>query len=270
MSRGIAGAAARRPPQWPLPGASAWGEDGYGLWLEIAVGDEAGEGGPDVVQRLRWIEPGEFMMGSPADEPGCAEDEGPPHRVRLTRGFWLADTACTQAFWQAVMGANPSQFNDDPHKPVEQVSWDEVQDFLRQLRARLPGVDAALPSEAEWEYACRAGSATAYHWGEAIEPEQANYAGEGTRPVKSYRPNDWGLYEMHGNVWEWCADGMRRYEAGDYEDPRGPADTARRVVRGGSWDNGARGLRSAFRGEGLRGRRNDNQGFRFSLRSITG
>ncbi len=254
-------AATRRPPQWPLPGASAWGEDRYGLWLEIEVERS--------VQRLRWIEPGEFLMGSPPDEQDRFEGEGPQHRVRLTRGFWLADTACTQQLWQAVVGSNPSRFADDARQPVEQVSWDDVQQFLAKLRDRLPETDPSLPSEAEWEYACRAGTTSAYHWGATITPQQANYGKSGgTPPVKSHPPNDWGLYEMHGNVWEWCADGLRRYEAGVFDDPRGP-DGDGRVVRGGSWHSEARRLRSACRDAWLRGGRSANLGFRFALRSIS-
>jgi formylglycine-generating enzyme required for sulfatase activity len=262
------------PPQRPL-WAKDLARDGQGLYLDV---DFAG-----VVQRFRWIEPGEFMMGSPADEPQRNDDEGPRHRVRLSKGLWLADTACTQALWRAVMGGkNPSFFQGDVRNPVEQVSWDDVRHFLEHVSARLPGVVADLPTEAEWEYACRAGSETPFSFGATISPEQANYDGnypcaggrkgqdrQKTVAVKSFAPNDWGLYEMHGNVWEWCADGRREYDVEMHEDPRGPESRAPRVVRGGSWSNHAWWLRSAFRRAWHRGYRFDCLGFRFSLRSTS-
>jgi formylglycine-generating enzyme required for sulfatase activity len=238
----------------------------------------------DITQRLRWIEPGEFLMGSPEDEPERFSDEGPRHRVRLSQGYWLADTACSQAFWQAVMGGNPSRFTDDPQNPVENVSWDDVQGFLDQLKTLFPGLDADLPTEAEWEYACRAGTETAFSWGNRITPEQANYNGnhvyadgpkgayrKKTLPVKSFRPNPWGLYQMHGNVDEWCADGQRKYSAEAQVNPRGPAvsDKVGPVVRGGSWLDEPRWLRAAYRRRWPRDWRCDFQGFRFSLRSTS-
>ena len=255
-----------------------WGDDALGLWIDV---DLAG-----VVQRFRWIEPGEFRMGSPADEPERTEDEGPRHRVRLTTGFWLADTACTQALWMAVMGGeNPSAFQEDARNPVEGVSWDDVScasGFLQRVASLAPGVIAELPTEAEWEYACRAGSETPFHFGPTIGPEQANYDGkhpyaggrkgeygQKTVPVKSFVPNDWGLYEMHGNVWEWCADGPRNYTDGTVADPRGPDVDAPRVMRGGSWFSEGGWLRSASRNEGPRDDRGDNLGFRFALRSTS-
>ena len=157
------------------------------------------------------------------------------HRVRLSAGFWLAHTACTQALWAAVMGGkNPNRFRDDARNPVEKVSCDDVSAFLHRLVPLLPGVAADLPTEAEWEYASRAGSETRFHFGATITPQQANYnakhpydgwkKGKSRRktvPVKSFAPNDWGLYEMHGNVWEWCADGLRDYAGEMVEDPRG-------------------------------------------------
>ena len=142
----------RWPPAFPPAGASAWGDDPYGLWIEVVIG------GP--VQRFRWIEPGEFLMGSPEGEAEREEWEGPQHVVRLTKGYWLAETACSQALWEAVMGANPSHFKDDPQNPVEQVSWDDVQTFLGRLNGMVPSLDAGLPSEAQWERACRAGTST--------------------------------------------------------------------------------------------------------------
>ncbi|MCC2868994.1 MAG: formylglycine-generating enzyme family protein [Candidatus Accumulibacter cognatus] len=259
----------RRPPVLPPAGALAWGDDACGLWIDV---DLAG-----VVQRFRWIEPGEFMMGSPDDEPEREKDEGPRHRVRLTTGFWLADTACTQALWRAVMGGkNPSRFQEDERNPVENVSWDEVSGFLRRLASLVPGIVAELPTEAEWEYACRAGSETPFHFGATITPERANYPYIGgskgkdrktTVPVKSFPPNDWGLYEMHGNVWEWCADGMRTYDGAEQENPRCPEGLAARALRGGSWFSHARYARSAFRDANAPDYAFRSGGFRFALRS---
>jgi formylglycine-generating enzyme required for sulfatase activity len=218
-------------------------------------------------------------MGAPEDEPERFPNEGPRHKVRLNQGFWLADTACSQALWRAVMGNNPSRFQDDPQNPVESVSWDEAQVFLGRLQAWLPGVKLSLPSEAEWEYACRAGSDSPFNFGDTISPDLANYDGnytygdgrEGeyrlkTVPVKSFAPNAWGLWQMHGNVWEWRADGRRDYGPGPAMDPRGPEGHAPRVVRGGSWDDWPRRLRSAYRFQRHRGDRNGFLGLRFSLR----
>ncbi|MBA2594891.1 MAG: formylglycine-generating enzyme family protein [Gammaproteobacteria bacterium] len=192
-----------------------------------------------------------FLMGSPEDEPERHDDEGPRQMVTLTRGLWLADSACTQALWRTVMGANPSRFTGDEQRPVERVSWDEVQGFLRALEALLHGCIIGLPTEAQWEYACRAGSDTPFSFGARITPAEVNYDGnhpyaggekglfrKETVPVKSLPPNDFGLYEMHGNVWEWCADGLRRYDGQAQQDPEGPVldgPEAHCVVRGGSW-----------------------------------
>lgn len=233
------------------------GRDAFGLYADFTVATPHGR----ATQRLRWIEPGRFLMGSPEDEPDRDGDEGPQHPVTLTRGFWLADSACTQALWRAVMGSNPSRFIGDDERPVERVNWHDVQSFLRALEHLLPGCEAGLPTEAQWEYACRAGSETPFSFGAQITPEQVNYdstfpyAGgatgayrEQTVPVKSLPANAWGLYEMHGNIWEWCADGLRPYCGQPQKDPKGPAgyDT-RRALRGGSWFGSAEIARSAFR-----------------------
>ena len=256
------------------------GLDSYGVFAEFGIESSGGE----VVQRLRWIEPGVFWMGSPESEAERSDDEGPRHQVTLTRGFWLADTACTQALWQAVMGDNPSHFEGDARCPVEQVSWDDVERFMRKLESLLPGSEAGLPTEAEWEYACRAGTQSAFSFGEQITPEQVNYDGnhpyaggkkgqyrERTVAVKSLPPNAWGLYEMQGNVGEWCADGLRGYNALPQRDPVGLVETgggARRALRGGSWLVFAWWARSAFRGAGTPGDAYLGLGFRLCLRSI--
>lgn len=252
------------------PWASASGSDEYGRFVEIAVGG--------LSQRFRWLEQGSFAMGSPTSERERSDDEV-QHPVTLSRGFWLADTACTQALWQAVTGANPSQFTDDPRNPAENVTWDDVQAFIAELNRRLPGLQARLPSEAEWEYACRAGTKTPFSFGENITPEQVNYDGnhpyvggekgeyrQRTVPVGSLPPNAWGLYEMHGNVREWCADWYAAYPTGDQLDPQGPQTGDIRVLRGGSWADMGRRVRSATRswikfGSGISGR----FGFRLAL-----
>ncbi|MBL8460799.1 MAG: formylglycine-generating enzyme family protein [Zoogloea sp.] len=266
------------PDPFPPACASAWGDDPYGLWCEIEVGG--------VVQRLRWVEPGVFMMGSSEDERGrvageIAEDwwkndiecEGPQHQVTLTRGFWLSDTACTQALWLAVLGGkNPSGFSGDLERPVETVSWDEVTErFLQGLQRHLGDeVAVVLPTEAEWEYACRAGTKTAYAFGEAFEPSRATVNSKETVRVKAYPPNPWGLYQMHGNVWEWCADDQRPYGAWPVTDPAGDREGAVRALRGGTWNGVPGRARSAFRDGSHRHDRYNLIGFRFALRSIQG
>jgi formylglycine-generating enzyme required for sulfatase activity len=248
-------------PSW----ASAIGRDRYGLWTEFTIPDL--EDAP-VLQRMRWIAPGRFLMGSPETEAGRSRDEGPQHWATISRGFWLADTACTQALWQAVMGDNPSEFKGDPMRPVEQVSWDMAQSFMREIEDKVPGLGLSLPTEAQWEYACRAGTETAYSFGAAITGELARFYGPqsknlGTVPVGSLPPNPWGLFEMHGNVWEWCADGRREYGPDPVTDPLGPLETrAERALRGGSWGSGARDLRSAGRSAGDQGLRGSGVGFR--------
>jgi formylglycine-generating enzyme required for sulfatase activity len=254
--------------------------DDYGALANLTIMTEAGS----VEQSFRWIEPGTFWMGSPDDDLERSGGEGPRHEVTISRGFWLADTACTQALWQAVMGDNPSHFKDDPQQPVEQVSWLHVQNFLRELEKLLPGCRADLPTEAEWEYACRAGTTTPFSFGPQITPEQANYDGnypyaggeqgefrQKTVAVKSLPANPWGLYEMHGNVWEWCKDGQRTYDEQAQIDPVGPmrhGEDEPRSVRGGSWSGNARGSRSAFRYAFPAGLAFSDLSFRFCLKSI--
>jgi formylglycine-generating enzyme required for sulfatase activity len=141
----------------PEPWAVEWGEDQFGQFMSFAVGD--------VVQRMRWVRSGSFLMGSSRGEAGRFNNEGPQHSVELRHGFWLANTPCTQALWQAVMGENPSRFVS-PARPVEQVSWDDCQVFLTRLNTLVSGLSARLPTEAEWEYACRGGTTGATWVGE--------------------------------------------------------------------------------------------------------
>ncbi|WP_005220748.1 formylglycine-generating enzyme family protein [Marichromatium purpuratum] len=256
------------------PWATDWGWDAYGAWVEFAIEDKDGQ---PVTQRMRWIEPGCFWMGSPDDEPGRDSDEGPRHEVTIQEGFWLFETACTQALWEAVTGENPSFFKG-LDRPVEQVSWDDVQGLVETINARLPGLALSLPSEAQWEYACRVGSDTAFSFGETITPEQVNYDGnypyaggakgldrQETVPVKALPPNGWGLYQMHGNVWEWVQDAWHDTYKGapiDGSAWESAESGAGRVIRGGSWLDVARYCRSAHRYWFVPVNRNFNLGFR--------
>jgi len=234
------------PPDFPAAWASAWGEDLYGLWQAFVIGG--------VRQVMRWIPPGRFEMGSLKEALESFENEK-QHPVTLTRGLWLAETACTQALWRAVRGDNPSSFDGDPERPVEQVSWDDCQAFIAQANEHFPaGFRLRLPTEAEWEYACRAGTRAPFSFGAGLTTELANYHGrkkgeyrQSTLPVHRFQPNPWGLYQMHGNVWEWCRDWYGSYPDGPIMDPKGPEQGLGRVRRGGAWNSLGRGLRSAFR-----------------------
>lgn len=224
------------PPAW----ASAWGQDQYGPWAALSVGD--------VEQRLRWIPPGRFLMGSPDDDREALRNEKPQHQVELSKGFWLFDTPCTQTLWQAVMGTNPSHFKGE-QRPVEKVSWKDCQEFITKMNELLPGLALRLPTEAEWEYACRAGTDTPRYAQDldAIAWYREN-SGGGTHPVGQKDTNAWGLYDMLGNVDEWCHDGRREYAQERVVDPVGPLEPgADRVLRGGYWLWGARYVRAAYR-----------------------
>ncbi len=217
------------------------GHDKFGLWTEISIGEAR--------QRLRWIAPGKSLMGSPESEQGRLNSEGPQHEVTISKGFWLFDTACTQALWQAVMENNRNHFKGQD-RPVETVSWDNAQDFLRLINERIPGLGLSLPSEAQWEYACRAGTTTPFSCGENITTDQVNYDGRypyaggpqgvyraETVPVASLPANSWGVYEMHGNVWEWCADAWHAGYKGAPSDGSvwDEKKAAGHVLSGGSW-----------------------------------
>ena len=281
--------ASDKPPSW----ATNWGHDTYGPWAELTVYNSAGQ---QIVQSLRWISPGSFTMGSPEDEEGRYEDEGPQHKVTLTKGYWLFDTPVTQALWEAVMGNNPSYFKS-PERPVESVSYDDAQDFLNKINQRFEGLDLSLPTEAQWEYACRAGSELATYAG-AMEIEgkhnapvldniawyggnsgvdfdldegydssdwsekQYDHKKAGTRSVGLKQANSWGLYDMLGNVLEWCHDDRRNYTDTAETDPVGSLESQSRALRGGSWINDARNVRSASRFQGDRDSRGYGTGFR--------
>ena len=224
-----------------------------------------------------YCPPGEFMMGSPATEEGRGDDET-QHRVRLTKGFWLGKYPVTQGQWQSVMGRNPSKFTGDDVLPVEWVSWNDCKRFIKKVKSSVKqqlGGDARFPTEAEWEYACRAGTTTAYFWGNALNGDRANCDGrkpcgtktkgpylKKTTPVGRYAPNPWGFHDMHGNVFEWCNDWAGCYPTGSVTDPIGPARGDRRVLRGGGWGSYARYCRSASCGGYFPGCCNGDFGFR--------
>jgi formylglycine-generating enzyme required for sulfatase activity len=243
--------------------ASEWGVEKYGLYADMEVNG--------IKQRMRYISPGSFMMGSP--EGVGRDDEHPKHPVTLTEGYWLADTPCTQALWQAVIGVNPSEFKEGPdaaERPVENVSWDDLQTFLQRLRNLLPpGCEPTLPTETQWEFAARAGTSTAYWWGDEAGDTCANWGQqhEGTTPVRRFAPNPWGLHDVHGNVWEWCLDDKRAYASDPVRDPRGDLESSRHAVRGGSWLGDPGRARSAYRHGWRRDDRYQARGFRLSLRS---
>lgn len=203
------------------------------------------------------IPAGNFLMGSPSSELDRSSDET-QHQVTISKSFYMTETAVTQELWVAVMGNNPANFKGAKN-PVEHVSWDDCQEFICKLN-NLTRQNFRLPTEAEWEYACRAGTTTPFHYGSSLDSSMANFDGnypygggakgvyrEKTTPVKSFKPNTWGLYDMHGNIWEWCADRYGEY-SGDATDPVGPDVGSDRVLRGGGWGSNAWICRSANRG----------------------
>ena len=244
---------------------------------------------------MLWIPPGRFWMGSPAEEPERSEAEGPQHLVQL-QGFFMSQTPITQAQWRAVamgkpaksgqvrptkLDPDPSRFKGD-QRPVEQVSWHDAMEFCRRLSQRTAR-HYTLPSEAQWEYACRAGTTTPFHFGETISAELANYDArkvygdsekgeyrQQTTEVASFPANPWGLHDMHGNVWEWCLDHWHDSYAGApedgsawlNEDANKSQDQNWRLLRGGSWGDGPRGCRSACRVVDRPGSRDPVIGFR--------
>lgn len=265
---------------FPPPWASDWGDDPYGLWADLTVNG--------ATQRMRWIEPSGpdgFWMGSSQAERDAIKDEDArewanqhehePRKETVDTGFWLADTPCTQAFWSAVVGENPSLSRDLPdaaERPVENVTWDAVMEQFIARFAQHPdwGTEGrlCLPSEVEWEYAARAGTRTAYWRGDAPEDMRANWSRmrKHMTPVKDYAPSPWGLYDVHGNVWEWCSDGWRPHLYA----PEARPDEEFRVVRGGSWFAHPGLARAAYRGRGRRASAYAYRGFRFALRSASG
>jgi len=222
-----------------------------------------------------YIPAGDFLMGSPPTEKNRNSDVVPQHNVKISKGFWMGQTEVTQAQYKAVMGTNPSHFKGD-NNPVENVSWDNATEFCRKLSQK-EGNTYRLPTEAEWEYACRAGTTTPFNTGQTISTDQANYDGDyvygngrkgtdrgKTTEVGSFSPNAFGLYDMHGNVYEWCQDWYDEdyYSNSPSVDPQGPNTGEYRVLRGGSWYNYPRGCRSANRYRLTPDGTNDGSGFR--------
>lgn len=203
--------------------------------------------GNGVVMEFVRIDPGSFSMGS----ENSRADEKPATKVSITKPFYLGKFEVMQEQWQAVMEANPAHYQG-ANLPVEQVSWNDCQEFLAKLNRKLDRYKFRLPSEAEWEYACRAGTTTEYSFGdgEARLDEFGWFrgnAGRKTHPAGAKKPNPWGLFDMHGNVWEWCQDWYGPYPGGEVSDPTGASDGKQRVIRGGSWSHGGRDLWSSFR-----------------------
>ncbi|MBP8132209.1 MAG: SUMF1/EgtB/PvdO family nonheme iron enzyme [Candidatus Hydrogenedentes bacterium] len=230
--------------------------------------------GNGVTLELAGISAGRFVMGSPEDEEQRVVAET-QHQVTLTDSFWMGKYEVTQAQWERVMGANPSFFKGDRKQPVETVSWEDCQEFLRRLNGRVSGAFFRLPTEAEWEFACRAGTSTPFHFGETVSTDQANYNGHATygrgrkgeyrrktTPAGAFPANAWGLCDMHGNVWEWCQDWYGEYPESSVTDPHGARGGEHRVVRGGCCADGPAACRSANRNRGLPTDRKANVGFR--------
>jgi sulfatase modifying factor 1 len=228
------------------------------------------------------IPPGNFMMGAAPHEMGQDPDEQPQHLVEISKPFYMQTTEVTQNQWAAVMGDNPSFFSDcGGDCPVEQVSWEDSQRFIRALNEREKTDRYRLPSEAEWEYACRAGTTTPFAFGDTLSTEQANYDGNypyslsslgvygslgayrrKTVSVGRFPPNSWGLGDMHGNVWEWCQDWYGSYQPQAVTDPTGPVSGLTKVIRGGGWNYFGRLCRSSFRSNNLPSFAHSSVGFR--------
>ena len=243
------------------------------------VGNRSVDLNVTVAMDMLWVPAGTFTMGSPTTEAGRQSDREDEHNVSLTKGFYLGKYEVTQAQYEAVMTGNtdslsatPSQWPNNPNRPVEKVSWADAQIFLTRLNAQqsanIPsGWAYVLPTESQWEYACRAGTTTMYSWGNDINATRANYSVSGlsqTRDVGQYSANPWGFCDMHGNVWEWTADWYQAaYPTGNpVVNPTGPASGSRRVFRGGPWSRGGPYLRSAKRDHNTPSKRNHDVGFR--------
>jgi len=214
--------------------------------------------------KLVYIPPGTFMMG----DSGGTADEKPVHRVQISKGFWMGQTEVTQAEYQKVTDTNPSGFKNGDNRPVEQVSWDDAMAFCQKLSAN-EGKTYTLPTEAQWEYACRAGTTTRWAFGDS-ESDFNTYgwcgmnSGSQTHPVGKKKANPFNLFDMCGNVWEWCLDwyGENYYENSSSVDPQGPHSGAFRVLRGGSWVDPPASHRSGIRGKRTARLGRHNVGFR--------
>ncbi|MDR2826266.1 MAG: formylglycine-generating enzyme family protein [Deltaproteobacteria bacterium] len=218
------------------------------------------------------IPSGSFTMGADKNFEAAYDEETPQHRVNISKAFYFGKYEVTQQQWTVVMGSNPSKFKGRSN-PVEQVSWEDIQVFINRLNQKEGHKRYRLPTEAEWEYAARAGSSSTYSFGDDAG-QLGRYAWYGesydsgsTHPVGQKQPNPWGLYDMYGNVWEWVQDwyGERYYSNSASTDPKGPTSGSGRVKRGGSWRNDAKYCRSAFRNYYSPVSRFSNDGFRLAL-----
>jgi formylglycine-generating enzyme required for sulfatase activity len=215
------------------------------LQKEVEEKEDLGKG---IKLDLVLIPAGKFMMGSPESEPGRQQNET-QHEVTLTKPFYIGKYEVTQEQWQSVMGSNPSSRIKGEKLPVTNVSWEDCQEFIKKLNAKTNG-GYRLPTEAEWEYACRAGTNTAYSFGDSLTKNDANYGGpkeENIKAAGSYNANAFGLYDMHGNVWEWCEDWLGDYPAEAVKNPRGPAKGTSRMLRGGAFTNNVSEARCSYR-----------------------
>ncbi len=236
---------------------------------------------PGVKIVMCWIPAGEFLMGSPEGEP-FRKDNEKQHLVSITQGFWLGKYQVTQTQWEAVMGSNPSYF-EGSDLPVDCVSWNDISQpkgFLERvnLHAGASGI-FLLPTEAQWEYACRAGTTTALNSGKNLTTDDGacpnldevawyGHNSEGTHPCGQKKANAWGLHDMQGNVWEWCVDWYGEYEADTQVDPRGPESGSYRVIRGGSWYYDPFNCRAAYRGNFTPTLTDNDIGFRIARSSV--
>jgi formylglycine-generating enzyme required for sulfatase activity len=251
----------------PTGGASGEKASTGGSTKTDSVDRQPGKGMTNSIgMKLVYIQPGEFQMGSNDGE----DDEKPLHTVKISKGFYMGIYEVTQEQYQKVMGNNPSEF-EGSNLPVEMVSWDDAVEFCKKL-SQTEGKTYRLPTEAEWEYACRAGTTTKFSFGDS-ESQLGDYAwynqnsGEKAHPVGEKKPNAWGLYDLHGNVWEWCHDwyGGGYYASSPTNDPQGPSSGQGRVIRGGGWSYGSGGCRVSFRVSINPNRRRVYIGFRLVL-----
>ena len=253
---------------------TSWGSEGENMTIPLSN---------TINLDLNWIEPGTFTMGSPSDEVGRWSNEV-QHQVTLTKGYWMGKYEVTQEQYKAVMGTNPSYY-EGTDLPVEEVTWNDAKDFCAKLTAkekaagRLPeGYEYTLPTEAQWEYACRAGTTTALNSGKNLSGEKKcpemdevgwyYYNSNKTHPVGQKQPNAWGLYDMHGNVHEWCLDWYEEYPTSAVKDPQGPSMGWDRVLRGGGNSSEARSCRSALRDSGSASTFSRSIGFRVALAPV--
>lgn len=256
-------------PTW----AAAMGEDQHGTWADLVV--------VGVTQQMRFIPAGSFMMGSPLAENGQGNYQC---KIILTHAFWLGSSTCTQGLWQQTMKENPSHFKGDPNLPVECVSWNDCRDFIDQVNMLVESAHARFPTEAEWEYACRAGTTGPYSATDLDSIAWYNKnSGGTTHPVMTKTPNPWGLYDMHGNVLQWCWNWDSGYDipdkpyVGSAIDPQGPkygwegnvlSSASKRIIRGGSWCSAANEIRSADGNYDSPDARGSSLGFRVCISAL--